>query len=469
MTAEDLCFTPAAELAPMIRQKEVSPVELMAAVLARIEACEPKINAMARVTSDSAMDAAKAAETALMKGDDIGPFHGIPVTIKDLNLVKGVTIERGSRTQKGFVADADAPFVARLKRAGAIIAGKTTVCEFGWKGVSQSPLTGITSNPWKLGYNAGASSAGAGAAAAAGYGPLHQGSDGAGSIRMPAHFSGIFGHKPTYGRVPNWPVGGGDNTAHVGPMVRDVRDGAMMMSIMSGPHPLDHTSLEAGPADYVGRLNEGIKGKKVAFSPDLGHARVDQEVAELVQAAVTVLASDLHAKVEQVTPGWGKDGPEIIRVMYPVQATSNAKYLAEHESEMDPGLVAMLKVGLDLTTAQYQEARDRKSKYVAAMARFMDDWDFLVTPTVSTAAFPAERIVPDHWPEHPWDWLQWAEFSYPFNLSGMPAATVPCGFTKDGLPVGLQIVGKRFDDLGVLQASQAFAKACPWAARRPQL
>ena len=467
MNAEDLCFTPAADLAPMIRQKKVSPVELMRAVLARIEASEPKLNAMARLIPEAAMEGAKAAETALMKNQPIGPLHGIPVTIKDLHYVKGVTNEKGSWTQKGFVPDTDAPFVTRLKDAGAIVIGKTTVCEFAWKGVSQSPMTGITSNPWKLGYNTGASSAGAGAASAAGYGPLHQGSDGAGSVRMPAHFSGIFGLKPTFGRIPNWPVGGNDNTSHLGPMTRDVRDGALMMSVMSGPHPWDFTSLEAGPADYVGRLNEGIKGKKIAFSPDLGHARVDPEVAALVQSAVKALASDCHANVEQVTPAWGKDGPEIIRVMYPVHACGNAKYLPEFESRMDTGLVAMIREGLAVTTQQYQGARDRKSAYVSAMAKFMEDWDFLVTPTVSTAAFPAELNMPKHWPHHAWDWIQWAEFSYPFNFSGMPAATVPCGFTKEGLPVGLQIVGRRFDDLGVLQASQAFARVRPWMAKRP--
>ena len=467
MNAEDLCFTPAADLAPMIRQKKVSPVELMRAVLARIEACEPKLNAMARLIPEAAMDGAKAAEAALMKNKAVGPLHGLPVTIKDLHYVKGVTNERGSVTQKGFVPDTDAPFVSRLKAAGAIVIGKTTVCEFAWKGVSQSPLTGITSNPWKLGYNTGASSAGAGSASAAGYGPLHQGSDGAGSVRMPAHFSGIFGLKPTFGRIPNWPVGGNDNTSHLGPMTRDVRDGALMMSVMAGPHPWDFTSLEAGPADYVGRLNEGIKGKKIAFSPDLGHAQVDPEVAELVASAVKALASDLHANVEQVTPAWGKDGPEIIRVMYPVHACGNSKYLPEFESRMDPGLVAMIREGLAITAPQYQGARDRKSAYVSQMARFMEDWDFLVTPTVSTAAFPAELNMPKHWPHHAWDWIQWAEFSYPFNFSGMPAATVPCGFTKEGLPVGLQIVGRRFDDLGVLQASQAFATVRPWMAKRP--
>ncbi len=212
----DLCYTPATELAQNIRRKALSPVELMEAVLARIEALEPTVNAFATLIADHAMDEAQKAEEAVAKGVALGPLHGIPVTIKDLIVTKGIATERGSHSQKGVVSDLDAPAVARLKAKGAIVLGKTTTSEFGWKGVSQSPLTGITSNPWKRGYNAGASSAGAGAGAAAGYGPLHQGSDGAGSIRMPSHFCGIFGLKPSYGRVPNWPVPNNDQTSHVG-------------------------------------------------------------------------------------------------------------------------------------------------------------------------------------------------------------------------------------------------------------
>ena len=267
MSDEDLCFTPASELRAQILRKEISPVEVMRAVLARIETLEPKLNAFATLKADIAMAAAKEAEAAVARGDELGALHGIPVTIKDLVVTAGVPTEFGSHTRKGYVPDEDSPFVARLKEAGAVPLGKTTTSEFGWKGVSESPLTGITSNPWKLGYNAGASSAGAGAAAAAGYGPLHQGSDGAGSIRMPAHFSGIFGLKPTYGRIPAWPMNNNDHVSHMGPMTRTVLDAAMMLKVMSGPHSWDNTSLEAEPADYPTRCGDDIAGLKVAYSP----------------------------------------------------------------------------------------------------------------------------------------------------------------------------------------------------------
>ena len=273
--SDDLCFTPATELSPLIRRKELSPVELIDAVLARIEACEPRINAFSALTAERAREAARRAEAALTKGEATGALHGLPVTIKDLTETAGIPTQRGSHSLKGHVPTVSAPVIPRLEEAGAIILGKTTTSEFGWSGVSHSPSTSITSNPWKQGYNTGASSAGAGAAAAAGYGPLHQGSDGAGSIRMPSHFSGIFGLKPTYGRVPNWPVPNNDQVSHVGPMTRTVGDAALMLQAMAGPHPWDHTSLEAGPADYPARLDGGIAGLRVAVSPDLGHARVD--------------------------------------------------------------------------------------------------------------------------------------------------------------------------------------------------
>ena len=259
MDATELCFTPASELAELIRAREVSPVELIDAILARIESQEPRLNAFAYLAADDARAAAREAEAAIVRGDALGPLLGIPVTIKDLTLTAGVPTERGSHTHVGVVPEVDAPFVTRLKHAGAIPLGKTTTSEFGWKGVSESPLTGITHNPWKHGYNAGASSAGASVAAAAGYRPLHQGSDGAGSIRMPAHFCGIFGLKPTLGRVPNWPVANSDNIVNIGPITRIVADAALMLRVMAGPHPWDHTSLEAPPADYPARLTSGVK------------------------------------------------------------------------------------------------------------------------------------------------------------------------------------------------------------------
>ena len=468
MDSATIGYMPATEWSEKIRTKQFSPVEAMRALLERITALDPKVNAFAFLAADQAMDAARTAEKALMGGERIGRLHGVPVTIKDLAWTRDMPTQNGSLTSKGFQPIEDTPIVPRLKSEGAIILGKTTTSEFGWKGVSESPLTGITHNPWKHGMNAGASSAGAGAAAAAGFGPLHQGSDGAGSIRMPAHFCGVFGIKPSFGRVPYYPVGTGDLTSHMGPMARTVADGALMLELMAGPHHLDYTTLEAWPAAYSARLSDWIKGKKIAYSPDLGVARVDPEVAALVKAAA-MRFSELGAHVEEVPIPWGGPGPELIRFFWSAHMTTRKPLLAKWERQMDPGLVACIHDAENIRVDEYQAARERKMRYVADIHCWFENWDFLLTPSVSVAAFPAEKLMPDHWPSHPWDWISWAEFSYPFNMSWNPASNVPCGFTADGLPVGLQIVGRRFDDLGVLQASAAFESVQPWAGKRPEL
>ena len=470
MNEEDLCFTPATALAAAVAAHELSPVEIVDTVLARIERLEPRINAFATLTADRARDAAKEAEAQVMSGAALGPLHGVPVTIKDLANTAGIPTQRGSHAEKGAVPAENAPCVDRLAAAGAISLGKTTTSEFGWKGVSQSPLTGITHNPWAHGMNAGASSAGAGAGAAAGYGPLHQGSDGAGSIRMPSHFCGIFGIKPSFGRVAHLPVGNVDQISHVGPMTRTVADAALMLRAMAGPHLRDHYSLEAPPADYPALLGEGerLRRARIAWSPDLGHARVDAEVASLVADAVSAFAG-FGAEIEEVSPAWGPDGPEIEHFFWAVHETSYAGLLEEFKDRMDPGLVACIRDGRGYSAEDYLAMRARKLAYVEAIHGLFDGYDFLLTPSVSVAAFPADRLSPAHWPHHEWNWLQWAQFSYPFNLSHNPAASIPCGFTEAGLPVGLQVVGRRLDDLGVLQAAAAFEAALPWADRRPQL
>ncbi len=470
MSPDDLCFTPATELLPLVRSKQLSPVELCETVLGRIERLEPKINAFVVLDGDGAMEQARQLEGKIARGEAVGPLAGMPVTIKDLAQTAVLPTQRGSLSLKGNVHDVDTPFVTRLKQAGAIVLGKTTTSEFGWKGVSQSPLTGITHNPWQRGMNAGASSAGAGAAAAAGYGPFHQGSDGAGSIRMPSHFCGIFGIKPSFGRVPSWPVGNTDQVSHNGPMTRTVGDAALMLKVMSGPHPWDHYSLEAPPENYPAQLRKGIKGLKVAYSPDLGHARVDPEVAALVAAGLEAFA-ELGCEVEQVGEAdlaFAAEGPELIRFFWAVHETAGyGRLLPEWEDKLDPGLVACIKAGDGFSALDYMAMRARKLAYMEAWHRFMDRYDLLVTPAVSVAAFPADRLNPEHWPQHEWDWVQWAEFSYPFNFSGQPAASIPCGFTQAGLPVGLQVVGPRFNDLRVLQAAAAFEEARPWADHRP--
>ncbi len=468
MNATDLCYTPATQLARLIRTKQLSPVELTRAVLERIERLNPVVNAFCTLTADAALQAARAAEQAVMTGGPLSPLHGLPFSIKDLHFTKGVRTMSGSFIFEHRVPDVDAPFVQRLKHAGGIMVGKTTSPEFGWKALGDSPVTGITRNPWNTAMTTGGSSAGAGAAAAAGLGPLHQGSDGAGSIRIPSGFCGIYGLKPSYGRVPMWPISNSDYTSHVGPMTRTVADAALMLAVMAGPDDWDRTSLERAPEDYLGLCDKGIKGLRVAFSPDLGGLRVDAEVASVVTQAARAFA-ELGCAVEEVTPTFA-DSHDLIRCTWSAHEAGNyAPYLREWRDRMDPGLVACIEEGLRYSVVDYIEARGRKLAYWDSVRPLFETYSLLLTPTLSVAAFPVGRLNPEGWPQHAWDWIGWASFSYPFNFTGQPAATVPVGFTPAGLPVGLQIVGRRFADLTVLQASAAYEAARPWASRRPPL
>ena len=466
MNATDLAYTPATLLLARIRSKALSPVELTRAVLARIEQVNPRVNAFCTVTADTALAAARAAEEAVMRGGPLGPLHGIPVSIKDLALVRGVPARFGSHVFAERVGEVDAPFVRRLLDAGAILTGKTTTPEFGWKALGDSPLTGITRNPWNLGMTSGGSSAGAGAAAAAGLGPLHQGSDGAGSVRVPSAFCGIYGLKPTFGRVPMWPVSNTDSASHVGPMTRTVADAALMLAVMAGPHDWDRQSLDAPPADYVGRLRDGVRGLRVGWSRDLGGLQVDGEVGQIAQRAALAF-QELGCKVEDAKVSL-PDSRAMIHLMWNAHYAGNyGAFLDTFRSRMDPGLVAAIEDGRRYSAEAYVDMRGRKHAYCDAVRALFETYDLLLTPTVSVAAFEVGRLNPAGFPQHAWDWFPWAGFSYPFNFTGQPAATVPAGFTAAGMPVGLQIVGRRLADLQVLQASAAFEEARPWAPRRP--
>jgi len=468
MNATDLCYTPATELSSLIKTKAISPVELTRAVLDRIEQANPKLNAFCALTADPALDAARRAEAAVMRDDTLGPLHGIPFTIKDLAFTKGVRTMSGSFIFEHRVTDVDAPHVRRLKDAGGIMIGKTTTPEFGWKALGDSPLTGITRNPWNPGTTSGGSSAGAAVAAACGLGPIHQGSDGAGSIRIPSSFCGIYGLKPTYGRVPMWPVSNTDSTTHTGPMTRTVADAALMLAVMAGPDDCDRTSLDGVPEDYVGRLHEGIRGLRVAWSPDLGNLQVDAEVAAVAKQAALAF-QELSAVVQEVSPRL-PDTREMIRGMWNAHYAGNfGQYLDKWRDRMDPGLVAAIEDGYRYSAAHYVELRGKKFDYTDSVRALFDTYDLLLTPSVSVTAFEVGRLNPPHFPQHAWDWFPWAGFSYPFNFTGQPAASVPAGFTSSGMPVGLQIVGRRCADLTVLQASAALEQVRPWAQKRPAL
>jgi aspartyl-tRNA(Asn)/glutamyl-tRNA(Gln) amidotransferase subunit A len=466
MGQEELCFTPATELADRIRKRALSPVEIMEAVLARAQRLNPVLNAICTPTYDSAMAAARRAEAEAMRGADLGLLHGLPMTIKDLALTRGVRTMGGSALYRDRVPDIDHLHVERLSDAGGITIGKTTVSELGWKGNGDCPVTGITHNPWQHGMNAGGSSAGAAACAAAGIGPLHQGSDGAGSVRMPAAFCGVFGLKPSFGRVPYHPMPNNGLISHVGPLTRTVGDAALMLQVLAGPDDRDVSSLEAPPDDYIGRLEEGIAGLRVAYSPDLGYLKVDGEVAEPVRAAALAFA-DLGCTVDEVNPGWG-DPIEMEHCLFASSYAGMIGHLLDAwQDRLDPGLVALTRHGLTYSAADVFRAWGQRLAYYDKVRTFFQRYDLLLTPSLSVAAFPAERLIPAHWEQHPWDWLRWAGFSYPFNLTGLPAATCPCGFTPAGLPVGIQIAAGRFHDLRVLQAARAFEQARPWGHLRP--
>ena len=449
-----LSFDTGNELLALYRTGAVSPDEAVAAVCDGIVARNPAINAFSDLHLDAARDAARLA-TARWRQGTARKLEGIPVTVKGSYDVMGQQTTQDSPSFAPYLAGSDNPVVERLRHAGAIILGKTTMSEFAWSGLSRNPVTGITHNPWRSGHNAGASSAGAGAAAAAGFGALHVGSDGAGSIRMPAHFCGVFGFKPTYGRIPQIPVSNNDYATHMGPITRSVPDAALMMEVMAGAHPLDRTSLEGSAPAYVNRLSQDRPPPAVAFSLDLGHARVDPEIAEVVLAAIERLCSDPGWRIREVTPEWGPKGPALGRFFWTALQSQFLNRIDAFGDRMGRDLVACVRAGAAHRVSEYHLRRAEKNAYAGEIEMSLQEWRFLLTPVASVAAFPVDRVLPAHWPQHEWDWLSWAEFMYPFNMSGNPAASVPCGLTRDGLPVGLQIVGRRFDDLGVLQLASA--------------
>ncbi|MCH8076070.1 MAG: amidase [SAR324 cluster bacterium] len=468
MNAEDLCYTPAIELARLIREKAISPVEVTRTLLERIEAINPKLNAYCTLTGDAAMDQARSAENAVMRGGVHGPLLGVPYSVKDLLITKGVRTMRGSRIHAEFVPGEDTPPVERLRAAGGIMLGKTATPEFGWKGVTDSPLTGITRNPWNTGMTPGGSSGGAAAQIASGLGPLAIGTDGGGSIRIPAGFAGVFGLKPSYGRVPVYPASHHDLLSHAGPLTRTVADAALMLKVMAGPDPRDRLSLEAPPEDYPAVLARKMGSARFAWSPDLGYARVHPEVARICSHAARVF-EELGCTVEEVNPGFGDPAPYFGTLYRTALAGGLRDAFPQWKDKMDPGLVDLYHKGEGVTGVEFVQAQIARHQFCDRVRRFFEDYDFLLTPTLAVPAFPAGQLAPD--PEETDDEAMWAwtPFSYPFNLTGQPAASLPAGFTSDGLPVGLQVVGRRFDDAGVLRVSAAFEEARPWAGRRPAL
>ena len=455
----DFCSLPATDLLRLYRTRKASPVEATRAVLARIDKLNPKLNCFCLVDEKSALASAKESEARWRKGEPKGLLDGVPTSIKDLLLTKGWPTLRGSKTvnPKGPWND-DAPAVARLREHGAVLVGKTTTPEFGWKGVTDNPLTGITRNPWNPKMTPGGSSGGSSAAVAAGMGPLTIGTDGGGSIRIPCAFTGLFGLKPSFGRVPAWPLSPFGTVAHVGPITRTVTDAALMMNVLSLPDARDWFALPHDPRDYRVGLEDGVKGLRVAYSATLGYAEVDPEIAALAKKAAKQFA-ELGAHVEEVDPGFENVGPMFTTHWFAGAASLLRAMTAEQVKLIDPGLRDVARQGAKINTLDYLAAVQQRGQLGVLMNRFHEKYDLLLTPTLPLAAFEAGKEVATVVKEK--RWTDWSPFSYPFNMTQQPAASVPCGLTKKGLPVGLHIVGPRYADALVLRAARAYEALHP--------
>ncbi len=472
---DDLAFTSAAELAALIAQRVVSPVEIVDIVLDRIERTQPTLNAFMTVCADDARAAAKAAEAAVMRGDALGPLHGVPFAVKDLVNTAGLRTTFGSWALADNVPRTDSPSVARLKAAGAVLVGKTTTPEFGHKCFTEAPLFGRTANPWDLARTCGGSSGGAAAAVAAGLGPIGIGTDGGGSSRIPAACCGVVGFKQTLGLVPHdlTPDGFG-NQSHITPMTRTVMDAALMLQAMAGPHRCDPHSLGLAVPDFVAaaRPDDDLKGVRIAWRPLLGNTILSREVRDACEQALAVFA-ELGAIVEPVDDNF--TGTEPIWLIL-TQSFWNARfrrYVAQFGNRMSETLLRQMDNGAGHTAVELQEAMFERTRVFREIQDWFERYDIVATPTLSRTALAIDHdfFAPIEIDGQVADTVRkaWYPYTLPFNLSGNPAVTLPCGFDADRLPIGLQLIGPHLGDARLLRAAALFEQARPWAAERPQV
>jgi aspartyl-tRNA(Asn)/glutamyl-tRNA(Gln) amidotransferase subunit A len=463
--AEEISFMPATRLLALYREKELSPVEVIEDTLRRLETYESAINAFVLYDPETALAMARASEARWQKGEPQGLLDGVPVALKDTLLTRGWPRLLGSRTiDLNQAWDEDAPVPARLRAEGAVFFGKTTTPEFGWKGVTDSPLSGITRNPWNLERTPGGSSGGSAAAILAGISPIAVGTDAGGSIRIPAAFCGIVGHKPTFGRVAAYPASAFGDVAHVGPMTRTVADAALMLDAIKGPDSRDWHSLPDDGIGYRQRVSEGsLAGKRVALSPTLGYADPAPAVRAAVERAARVFA-ELGAVVEPADPFTESPMPIFQTLALGGFWALLRAQKPEAVALMDPGLVEMCRRGEAVTQEEYVEAIAHRVALGQRLRRFFDRFDLLISPTMpilAAYADPRTDDVPN--PNNAWSWVT---YTFAFNLTKNPSCSIPCGFA-DGLPIGLMVTGPLFDDLGVLQACHAYEEAAgpAWPSR----
>jgi len=474
----DICSMDAIALASMVRSKQLSPVEVVDALLHRMAELEPQLHAFCTPTPELARKTAKEQEKRIMNGEKLGPFAGVPYGVKDLICTAGIKTVSGSWAYADFIPDEDDVVVERMRDADAIIMGKTNVPEFGYSGVGHSPVFEASRNPWNTEMTPGGSSAGSGAAVASGMVPLALGSDGGGSVRIPSSFCGLFGMKASMGRVPLYPgvkderypgVSSWEALEHIGPMSRTVADSALMLSVIAGPDDRDNRTLPyEKDFDWMKSLQGDLKGLRVAFSPDWGYAAVDPQVAQIVANAVKVFERDLGCIVEEASPGWDNPFDAFWGMVVRESDLKGMRAMAlKLGDKMSPHLAALLST--TFTDEQLTDAMVMRKHVNNKMWRMMRKYDLLLTPTLAVPPFEVGIQGPTSINGREVQNTEWLHFTYPMNMTGQPAATVPAGWTREGLPVGLQISGKHLGDALVLRASAAFEAAQPWQHRWPDL
>ena len=469
MEKEDLCFMSAYEMREKIRTQELTSQEITKAIIERIEKINPVINAYCTPTFDLARKMAKKADERVKRNEKLPLLNGIPTSIKDLVSVKGVRTTYGSKIYEHHIPEEDAIVVTRLKDAGCVILGKTNTPEFGFKGVTDNLIFGVTPNPWDLDKTSGGSSGGAAASVVCGMGPLAQGSDGGGSIRHPACFCGAYGLKPSFGRVPIYPktFHGGQTLSVVGPIVRYVSDAALMLDAMKGPFEGDRHSLPEDHIKYSDHINEKPDKLKIGYSLNLGFAKiVDKEVEKAVVNSVHKFESFgwevEEAKFKEFDPSMAFSTMWLIMFGYEFEP-----YLEEWRDKLDPSLVTWVEAGLRFPASSLPNAMRIRSQFYQSVFETFKNYDILLTPSTAVPAFESGVAYPSEINGINVSPTAWQAFTFPFNFTGHPAATIPCGWTNANLPIGLQIVGKRFQELLILQVSKAFEELAPWQDKRP--
>jgi aspartyl-tRNA(Asn)/glutamyl-tRNA(Gln) amidotransferase subunit A len=457
----------AVELVEGYRTGALSPVEATQAALNAIGRLDGRVNAFVLVDAEGALAAAKESEARWFSGEPLGPGDGVPTSIKDALWTKGWPTLRGSTLiDESQEWAEDAPSVARLRETGAVFLGKTTTPEYSWKGVTDSHRYGVTGNPWDDGMTSGGSSGGSATAVGLGMGVWSVGTDGGGSVRIPAAFTGTVALKPTFGLIPLFPPSAFGTLSHAGPMTRTVRDTAALLDVITGFDPRDWSAMPTPSRSFLSGLDDGVAGLRIAYSRNFGFVENHPEVEAAVRAAVEVLAA-AGAEVTEVDPGFADPIDAFNVLWFSGAAKVLEAYGAAVDDRVDPGFRRAAAAGLQYSASDFQDATAVRSELGRLMGEFHRRYDVLVSPTLPIPAFPTGQDVPDGWPSP--DWTSWTPYTYPFNLTQQPALSVPCGFAAAGLPVGLQVVGPRHSDALVLRVGQAYQAATDWHLRTPTL